>query len=497
MKHARPSRRFRQLPRVRNRLPGRTPLRAAGVITSDNLRLSAPTHRVLTKGVLACLAATHAANTRRAYAGDEAAFARAGGRIPCTDAELAAFLATHAPQWSPNTLRRRVAGIGHAHRARGLPDPTRSPLVRDVLRGLRRLHGRPPRQAAPVSWQELEAALGATEGMLALRDRALLLLGFASGLRRSELVALDVADLTWADAGVLLRIGRSKGDQAGAGRNLAVAARAEAPCPVQALRMWLEAGAITAGPVFRPLSKAGRVQPRRLAAASVARILKRHAPALHHAAADLSGHSLRAGFATSAARAGVPLQDIQQQTGHRSPAMVARYIRHADVFAGTRRLWAMQPKHARTEAASLSDAAILAAATAILQRRLERLGTLTDPAEAAAFLRMRLGGETNEVFYVLYLDNRHAILAAEAAFSGTIDQAEVHPRVLVRRALELNAAALICAHNHPSGNAEPSAADRALTGRLKQALALVDIRLLDHIVVTAGACTSLAARGWV
>jgi DNA repair protein RadC len=167
------------------------------------------------------------------------------------------------------------------------------------------------------------------------------------------------------------------------------------------------------------------------------------------------------------------------------------------VFAGTRQLWVgRQQKHDGIVPA-LGDDAILESAAAILQRRLERLGTLTDPSAATEFLRMRLAGQANEVFYVLYLDNRHAILAAEAVFTGTIDQAEVHPRVIAKRALELNAAALICAHNHPSGNAEPSAADRTVTARLKQALALVDISLLDHFVVTAGSCTSLAARGWL
>jgi DNA repair protein RadC len=143
------------------------------------------------------------------------------------------------------------------------------------------------------------------------------------------------------------------------------------------------------------------------------------------------------------------------------------------------------------------DDAIIAVATEILRARMLRLGTLSDPTAATNFLRMRLGGIDHEVFYVMYLDGRHSIIAAEVAFSGTIDGAEVHPRVIVKQALRHNAAAIICAHNHPSNNAEPSAADRALTARLKQALALVDVRLLDHFVVTASDCTSLAARGWV
>ena len=97
----------------------------------------------------------------------------------------------------------------------------------------------------------------------------------------------------------------------------------------------------------------------------------------------------------------------------------------------------------------------------------------------------------------LFLDTRHRALAFEEMFRGTLDGAEVHPREVVRRALAHNAAALIVGHNHPSGNPEPSAADRALTARLKQALALVDVRLLDHFIVADGPAVSLAARGWV
>jgi DNA repair protein RadC len=108
-----------------------------------------------------------------------------------------------------------------------------------------------------------------------------------------------------------------------------------------------------------------------------------------------------------------------------------------------------------------------------------------------------LRGRPQEVFAALFLDARHRALAFEELFQGTIDGAEVHPREVVRRALAHNAAAVIVGHNHPSGNPEPSAADRAVTARLKHALALVDLRLLDHFVIGDGLPTSMAARGWV
>lgn len=148
-------------------------------------------------------------------------------------------------------------------------------------------------------------------------------------------------------------------------------------------------------------------------------------------------------------------------------------------------------------ATAMSEADILHAAETILRERLHRLGDITDPSKASDFLRMRLAHLDHEEFHVVFLDNRHRILACEMLFRGTIDGAEVHPRVVAQRALTLNAAAVILAHNHPSGVAEPSAADRAITNRLRDCLALLEIRVLDHIVVSADGTVSFAARGWV
>ena len=128
---------------------------------------------------------------------------------------------------------------------------------------------------------------------------------------------------------------------------------------------------------------------------------------------------------------------------------------------------------------------------------LARGDALTDPQAAGRYFSQRLRGLPHEVFAAMFLDTRHRAIAFEELFRGTVDGAEVHPREVVRRALVHNAAALIVGHNHPSGNGEPSAADRAITSRLKQALGLVEIRLLDHFIVGDGAPVSLAARGWV
>jgi DNA repair protein RadC len=121
--------------------------------------------------------------------------------------------------------------------------------------------------------------------------------------------------------------------------------------------------------------------------------------------------------------------------------------------------------------------------------------TLSSPAETRDFLRLRLAEYRNEVFGCLFLDNRHRIIAVRELFQGTIDGASVHPRVVVQHALEVNAAAMVFFHNHPSGVAEPSRADEMLTRRLKEALALVDVRVLDHFVVSADESVSFAERG--
>lgn len=146
-------------------------------------------------------------------------------------------------------------------------------------------------------------------------------------------------------------------------------------------------------------------------------------------------------------------------------------------------------------------AALLSAALALgrrhLQADLARGPALASPQQAGDYFRRWLRASPAERFAVLFLDNRHRILAEEVLFEGSIDSATVHPRVVVQRAMALNAAAIVVAHNHPSGIAEPSAADRHLTAQLKQALALVEVRLLDHFVVGDGPAVSMAERGWV
>lgn len=132
-----------------------------------------------------------------------------------------------------------------------------------------------------------------------------------------------------------------------------------------------------------------------------------------------------------------------------------------------------------------------------LAETLKRGEALTSPQQTQLYLSSVLRDRQREAFYILFLDNQHRVIQDEILFEGTIDAASVYPREVVKRALHHNAAALILAHNHPSGVAEPSQSDRRITSRISDALALVDIRVLDHFVVGDGEIVSFAERGWM
>ena len=171
-------------------------------------------------------------------------------------------------------------------------------------------------------------------------------------------------------------------------------------------------------------------------------------------------------------------------------------------FGGLRQLLGASPQHfCRGKGLGLAKfaqlQAVLEMSRRYLQQQLQEGDALTSPAATRRYLQARLRHLQHEVFCCLFLDNRHRVIGFEELFRGTIDGASVHPREVVKRALAHNAAALIMAHNHPSGVAEPSQADRHITDHLKRALSLVDIRVLDHIVIGEGEPVSLAELGWL
>jgi integrase len=203
-----------------------------------------------------------------------------------------------------------------------------------VLAGIRRTKGTAAAAKTPVLVDDLKRMVSRLpEGLIGVRDRALLLIGFCGAFRRSELVALDAADVASTREGLVLTIRRSKTDQEGEGRKIGIpyASHVET-CPIRSLQDWLERSGITEGPLFRPINRHGKMASTRLSAAAVGEIVKKYAAAVGLDASEFAGHSLRSGLATSAAAAGPSERAIMNQTGHRSVNMVRRYIRDGSLF---------------------------------------------------------------------------------------------------------------------------------------------------------------------
>jgi len=288
-------------------------------------------------------AAQHALNalapsTRRAYAVDWVDFegwcrAHRLAALPATPETVGLFLTARAPALKLATLKRRLAAIATRHRLNGAHLDRRHPAIRDVLAGIRRWRGGDGSSKHAFSPGELRALLRAAPmGLRGARDRAILLIGFAGALRRSEIVALDRDALQFSTRGVALTIRRSKTDPLGHGQVIGIPrGRNRRTCPVRALEVWLAAAAIARGPIFRGIDRHGRVLGR-LSDKGVARVVKRCAAAAGLDPEAVSGHSLRSGFATSAAAAGADLAAVMLQTRHRSTATARRYVQRGSIF---------------------------------------------------------------------------------------------------------------------------------------------------------------------
>ena len=288
------------------------------------------------------LDASRAVSTRRAYAGDWGRFEtwcreRATPTLPAPPALIAVYLSALAANGlAPPSIARALAAIAHMHRQARLVAPHRAEggsVVTDVLAGIRRSRVGGPDRKVAADADVIMQLLWSIEGqdLAAIRDRAVIAFGMALAARRSELVALDVADLTWEPNGLRVRIRRSKTDQEGQGATVAVP-EGRRLTPLTHLRAWLEAAGITEGPVFRPLWKGGRLRPARLSDHAVARIVQARALAAGLDPARYAGHSLRAGFVTAAANGGVDVWKIQQVSRHKSMQVLAGYVRDARLF---------------------------------------------------------------------------------------------------------------------------------------------------------------------
>jgi site-specific recombinase XerD len=286
--------------------------------------------------------ASKAEATRAAYSSDFRIFEswcrqRELSALPATPATVCAFLAAQAALGKrASTLGRRLASIKYFHGIAGEPSPT-GEAIKATLSGIRRSIGSAPVRKRAATSDIVLGMVGTAgnETLRQLRDRAILLIGFASAMRRSELVALEVEDLEWTTEGVMIRIRKSKTDQEGMGASVAVP-RGETACPVAALRAWLDAACITEGAVFRRIlnKRNQRVTDRRLAARNIARIVKDNAERLGFDPATFGAHSLRSGLVTSAVKRGVNLLKICDQTRHKSVEMLRVYCRDAELFNG-------------------------------------------------------------------------------------------------------------------------------------------------------------------
>ncbi len=307
-----------------------------------DLVLATPTEPLATlvDRARAYAADSRASSTRKAYLSDFASFeawcARQGvPSAPTTPATVAVYLAALADAGrKASTIERALAGIAWAQRARGHEWVRAHPAIAAVMTGIRRRNGTAPTQKAPVVDQELAALVGTLDGGLrGLRDCALLTMGWFGAFRRSELVALDVADVSKEREGLVVAVRRSKRDQEGRGAEKGIPyASNPALCPVRALAAWLEAARIESGPLFRGVDQLGRVAVEGLSDRSVARIVQRAAQAAGLDPTTVAGHSLRAGFATTAAKKGKSLDAIMRQTLHKSEQVARGYIRHAKLF---------------------------------------------------------------------------------------------------------------------------------------------------------------------
>jgi len=303
--------------------------------------------------------AARAENTLRGYRSDWADFttwctAHDANPMPASPSALTGYLVTLAEAGAKvGTLSRRLSSIKFAHASAGHPDPATHPRVMAVWEGIRRVHGAPPEQASPLmppllfdvlaacpatrtwpsttaSGRRLRSAPRADEpDLTGARDRALLLVGFVGALRRSELAALEVADVAEHPNGLVLSLPRSKTNQTGSHAELVVLPRAGNPdrCPVVALQRWLELADITDGPVFRGVTKANRAGARRLHPESVTTLVKGALARTGAPTTGYSGHSLRAGFVTYAHLRGSSDRAIAHQTRHRSMASLGGYVR--------------------------------------------------------------------------------------------------------------------------------------------------------------------------
>jgi integrase len=274
-----------------------------------------------------------AASTQAQYLIDRQDFEAWGGLLPANPEAIASYVAQRAETLAVATLVRRLAALSKLHDAYGFANPVRTELVKATMRGIKRSKGVAQREAAPLMKEDLFSILGKLgDKSKDLRDKALLLIGFAAALRRSEIVGLNVQDVQFVRQGIVINIKHSKTDQEAAGRQIGIPFGRSRWCAVKAVEEWLAHAANTEGPIFRLINRHGHIFPQPMKPEAVFIVVRERVTSIGLNPNLYSGHSLRAGLASSAAEAGVASWAIRRTTGHRSDQMLNRYIRLGDLF---------------------------------------------------------------------------------------------------------------------------------------------------------------------
>ncbi len=300
--------------------------------------------KALQEETLLNLQSSKANNTIRAYKSDFNDFrlfcARNGFKSLPSEPKIVSLYLTNlsTKDIKMSTLKRRLVSIGVIHRLKGHYLDTKHPSIIENIMGIKRRKGSIQKGKKPLLISNLKQLINVidqdkTDEIKKLRDRTIILIGFSGGFRRNEIVSLDYDDLDFVTEGLKINLKRSKTDQFGEGLVKGIPYFNNTQyCPVLTLKKWIEVSNINSGPLFRRFSKGSKLSSNRLTDQTVALLIKKYLKLAGIESKNYSGHSLRSGFATSAAESGVEERNIMAMTGHKSPEMVRRYIKEANLF---------------------------------------------------------------------------------------------------------------------------------------------------------------------
>ena len=300
--------------------------------------------KALQEETLLNLKSSKANNTVRAYKSDFRDFglfcAKNGFKALPSEPKVVSLYLTYlsTKDSKMSTLKRRLVSIGVIHRLKGHYLDTKHPSIIENILGIRRRKGSIQKGKKPILINNLKQLINVIdekndEDIKKLRDRSIILVGFSGGFRRNEIVSLDFNDLDFVDEGLKIQIRRSKTDQFGEGSVKALPYFDSSQyCPVTSLKKWLEVSKIRSGPIFRRFIKGSKLSENRLTDQTVALLIKKYLQLAGIDSKNYSAHSLRSGFATSAAESGAEERSIMAMTGHKSTEMVRRYIKEANLF---------------------------------------------------------------------------------------------------------------------------------------------------------------------